>query len=79
MPENTFYFFIQRHQTFSVLLDILLKTSTIMYNIIYMQGLAEIPLLVNILNSMKMLGHLNIKTASIYTQIVTFESDEYNS
>jgi hypothetical protein len=28
---------------------------------------------------MKMLGHRDIKTTLIYTQLVTFESDDYNS
>ena len=28
---------------------------------------------------MEMLGHRDIKTTLIYTQIVNFESDEYNS
>ncbi|MCJ7613800.1 site-specific integrase [Candidatus Bathyarchaeota archaeon] len=33
----------------------------------------------DILHIMEMLGHRDIKTTLIYTQIVTFESDEYNS
>ena len=33
----------------------------------------------DILHVMEMLGHRDIKTTLIYTQLVTFESDEYNS
>jgi integrase len=33
----------------------------------------------DILHVMKMLGHRDIKTTLIYTQLVTFESDDYNS
>jgi integrase len=33
----------------------------------------------DILHIMDMLGHRDIKTTLIYTQLVTFESDEYNS
>ena len=33
----------------------------------------------DILHVMKMLGHRDIKTTLIYTQLVTFESDEYYS
>jgi integrase/recombinase XerD len=33
----------------------------------------------DILHIMEMLGHRDIKTTLIYTQLVTFESDEYNS
>lgn len=28
---------------------------------------------------MEMLGHRNVKTTLIYTQLITFESDEYHS
>jgi integrase len=39
----------------------------------------EYPKTKDILHIMEMLGHRDIKTTLIYTQLVTFESDEYNS
>jgi len=33
----------------------------------------------DILYVMKMLGHRNIQNTLIYTQLITFESDEYHS
>jgi len=33
----------------------------------------------DILYVMKMLGHKNIQNTLIYTQLITFESDEYHS
>jgi hypothetical protein len=33
----------------------------------------------NILHVMKMLGHRNIQNTLLYTQLISFESDEYHS
>ena len=33
----------------------------------------------NILHVMQILGHKNINNTMLYTQLITFESDDYNS
>ena len=42
------------------------------------QGHHEYHKMKDILHVMKLLGHKNIKNTLIYTQLVTFESDEYH-